>query len=156
MTDITRKIDALKRGLRTGEIVICNFDTGFKPPEMVKQRPVVVISRTSTHVRGLCTIVPLSTTPPPKVFPWHVPMSSNPLRGCLPSDHIFCSDRQIWAKCDMIITLGFERITRPHRRIEGRRDYAGVRVSAPDLDAIFAGVRSYLPAARTGNQVGEM
>lgn len=82
-------------------------------------------------------------------------MSSNPLLECLPPDHIFCSDRQVWAKCDMIITLGFERITRPHRRIEGKRDYTGVRVSATDLDAIFAGVRSYLPAARIENQGDE-
>ncbi|TAM88997.1 MAG: hypothetical protein EPN41_04700 [Candidimonas sp.] len=69
MMDITRKIDALRKGLRTGEIVICNFDTGFRVPEMVKQRPVVVISKTSTHARGLCTVVPLSTTLPVPMFP---------------------------------------------------------------------------------------
>ena len=27
-----------------GDIVICDYATGFKPPEMVKVRPVVVIS----------------------------------------------------------------------------------------------------------------
>ena len=144
----TRKIDALRRGLRTGEVVICNFDTGFRPPEMAKTRPVIVISKASTHIRGLCTIVPLSTTCPAPLFPWHVLLSSNPLLGHMPADHTFCTDQPIWAKCDMIITLGFERITRPHRRVEGRRDYPAVRVASDDLAAVFDGVRAYLPGGR--------
>ena len=35
---------ALKYPPRPGTLWMCDFDTGFKPPEMVKKRPVVVIS----------------------------------------------------------------------------------------------------------------
>ena len=53
---------ALKYPPKVGTLWICDFNTGFKPPEMIKRRPVVVISpRRSTE---LCTIVPLSTTVP--------------------------------------------------------------------------------------------
>jgi len=52
----------------------------------------------------------------------------------------------VWAKCDMLYTVAFERVTRIHRRINGKRDYLGMRVSAQDLDAIIKGVHAYLPA----------
>ncbi len=63
---------------RPGEIVICDFSTGFRPPEMVKVRPVVVISprrRTSQ----LVTVVPLSTTPPDPVEPLALPVAAGGL-----------------------------------------------------------------------------
>jgi len=138
------KVDALKHGLRTGEVLICNFDTGFRVPEMVKQRPVVVVSRTSTHWRGLCTVVPFSTTDPIPRMPWHVSMS-NPLYGHLPEHHVFGGSGLVWAKCDMLYTVAFERVTRVHRRVNGKRDYLGVRVSAADLDGIIRGVHAYFP-----------
>jgi len=139
-------MDALKRGLRTGEVLICNFDTGFKVPEMVKQRPVVVVSKTSTHWRGLCTVVPFSTTEPKPTLPWHVLVLNNPLHGHLPPNHPFGRVTISWVKCDMLCTVAFERLTRVHRRVNGKRDYAGVRVSAHDLDDIIKGVHAYLPA----------
>ena len=40
---------------------MCDFRTGFKPPEMVKMRPVVVVSGKRT---GVGTVVPLSATAP--------------------------------------------------------------------------------------------
>jgi hypothetical protein len=48
----------------TGTILICDF-TGMKEPEMVKRRPVVVISPKIAVRRGLCTVLGLSTVPPP-------------------------------------------------------------------------------------------
>jgi len=35
---------ALQFSPAPGAIVICDYSTGFRPPEMVKVRPVVVIS----------------------------------------------------------------------------------------------------------------
>ena len=46
---------------RLGQVLYCDFKTGFRPPEMVKARPVVVLSR---NHHELCTVVPLSGTEP--------------------------------------------------------------------------------------------
>ena len=46
-------------------ILLCDYSTGFREPEMVKRRPVVVVSHRLPRRDGLCTVVPLSTTPPP-------------------------------------------------------------------------------------------
>jgi len=145
----TSKTQALKQGLRTGEVLICDFDTGFIPPEIVKRRPVVVISKTSSHWRGLCTVVPLSTSPPQRPLPWHVLLADNPLYGHLPEQHPFGHQTVSWAKCDLIYTVCFERITRIHRRVNGKRSYIGVKVPATELDAILKGVYHYLPACRS-------
>lgn len=147
MVDQAKKEDALKLYLKTGEVVICNYNTGFIVPEMVKTRPVVVISKSSTHGRGLCTVVPLSTTPPKKVEAWHVHLQ-NVLRRLYPYSHAFGQSSNMWAKCDMIATVSFCRITRPHNNQDGRRAYAPIRLSDADLDAVFVGVRSYLPSAK--------
>jgi len=145
MSSSPAKVDVLKHSLRTGEVLICDFDTGFRVPEMVKRRPVVVVSKTSTHGRGLCTVVPFSTTEPNPQMPWHV-FIFNPLDGHLPRHHPFGHPGLVWAKCDMLYTVAFERVTRVHRRINGKRDYLGVRVSARDLDDILNGVYAYLPS----------
>lgn len=83
VVDPNKKKPALQMHLKTGEIVICNFDTGFVPPEMVKARPALVFSKSSTLWRGLCSVVPFSTTPPDRIEPWHV-LVKNPLHGYLP------------------------------------------------------------------------
>ncbi|WP_350029107.1 type II toxin-antitoxin system PemK/MazF family toxin, partial [Caballeronia sp. GAFFF1] len=62
-------------------MLMCDFSRGFVPPEMVKKRAVVVISRSETHGRRLCTVVPLSTTAPAPALAWHVLLTQNPLPG---------------------------------------------------------------------------
>ncbi|WP_198669160.1 type II toxin-antitoxin system PemK/MazF family toxin [Elioraea thermophila] len=52
-----------------GTILLCDDDTGFRPPEMVKRRPVVVVSPRLPHRDGLATVVPLSTTAPREPVP---------------------------------------------------------------------------------------
>jgi len=51
-------------------VLMCDF-TGFKPPEMVKQRPVVVVSPRYRRHTGVCLVVPLSTVAPPEIEPHH-------------------------------------------------------------------------------------
>ena len=53
---------------RAGDIFICDLG-GFKPPEMDKVRPVIVVSPKLPHRGELVTIVPLSTTAPHTVYP---------------------------------------------------------------------------------------
>ena len=55
---------------KPGTLLVCDFGTGFKMPEMVKKRPVVVISPRRRRSR-LCTVVPLSTTAPNPVERFH-------------------------------------------------------------------------------------
>lgn len=53
-----------------GLILKCDF-FGFEVPEMVKTRPVIVISPRARHGANICTIVPLSTTEPKVIQKWH-------------------------------------------------------------------------------------
>ncbi len=58
---LTPTVPTLSTHPQVGSTLICNYGTGFVAPEMVKRRPVVVISRLRRRA-DLCTVVPLSTT----------------------------------------------------------------------------------------------
>lgn len=64
-----------------GTLLLCDFGSGFKPPEMVKRRLVVVISPRIKARPGLCTVVALSTTLPKPV--WPTTLSSTSAPACL-------------------------------------------------------------------------
>ncbi len=114
---------------RPGTVLMCDFSTGFKPPEMVKNRPVVVVSR--KH-RDLATVVPLSTTEPIPLEKRHHELQDAslppPLRG-----------KRCWAKCDLVTTVALWRLDRvrggKHPRT-GKRTYYSHQVSPQDLKAI--------------------
>lgn len=108
---------------------MCDFDTGFMPPEMVKYRPVVVISPQPGWMSGLCTIVPLSTTSPIPVKPFHHLMDER----SLPPGKL--RENATWAKCDMLYTVSLGRLSRATRR---RTTSAKFRVLDEDLNAIRA------------------
>lgn len=112
-------------------VVMCDF-VGFIAPEMVKVRPVVVLSR-HRHNRNLVTVVPLSTTEPTKIEDHHHELSTNPLPD---KPHTSC-----WAKCDMVATVSLVRLDRYQI---GRNQYVLPEVSAIDFEAIRAGVASAL------------
>lgn len=122
---------------RIGSVVICDFNRtdmpqqellvdGFEKPEMVKKRPAIVVSYDKMGGR-LCTIVPLSQTPPDKRQPWHHRLEVVPteLQG-------FGS----WAKCDMITTVAFDRLERLRVSHCGTRVYVMPRISDADLKAV--------------------
>src|SRR4051812_27745840 len=96
-----------------GDILICNFPEDFKPPEMVKDRSVIVLSPQSMNRHGLVTIVPISLTAPDPVMPWHCEISE----ACMP---IPLRDIQgtHWAKCDMVYTFSTTRL----EMVKGKRD----------------------------------
>ena len=114
---------------KPGTVLICDFDTGFKPPEIVKKRPVVVVSK-SHH--ELVTVVPLSTTEPRPLEKCHHEMQFAslpvPLRG-----------KKHWAKCDLITTVAFWRLDRVRagkHPTTGKRMYVSYVVRPEDLTAI--------------------
>lgn len=98
---------ALKFHPERGMVVICTFD-GFREPEMVKRRPVIVISPRMRHRSGLCTVVPLSTTEPQPAQPYHHRITVNPPLPA-PYDAV-----RMWVKADMLYTVGFDRLSMPH------------------------------------------
>ncbi len=71
----------------------CDFN-GMIAPEMLKRRPVIVISSPELHGDGnrLSTIVPLSTTTPDPVKPYHVLIDDMPV---LP---YFDNSKTAWVK----------------------------------------------------------
>ena len=121
-----------------GMILFCDFDTGFMPPEMVKNRPVVVISPRRRRGTGLCTVVPLSTTRPEPLEPFHHQMDPDSLPGTL-------SDRPTWAKCDVLATVSLKRMDRiKNINAEGKARYIARKVTDEDFLAIQDGVRAAL------------
>ena len=69
---------AIKEHPPIGTVLICDFQTDFRLPEMVKVRPVIVISPKIFGRPGLCTVVALSTTPPDPKMPFHAEISIVP------------------------------------------------------------------------------
>ncbi|MCC7305056.1 MAG: type II toxin-antitoxin system PemK/MazF family toxin [Alphaproteobacteria bacterium] len=115
-----------------GTILVCDFSTGFLPPEMVKRRPVVVISPRLRRRDNLCTVVPLSTSEPQHIMPYHHQLEFSPL---LPDPW---SSPKMWVKCDMISTVSFSRLNLiRNKRVRGQgRTYLKVRVPDADFEQI--------------------
>jgi len=117
-----------------GTIVICDFN-GFIVPEMVKRRPAIVVSPRLRGRTNLCTIVPLSTTPPGKVEPYHYLLRLDPPLP-RPFDATAC-----WAKGDMLYTVSYDRLNLPHERNpSGGRIYITRIIPPDDLSALRKGI----------------
>jgi uncharacterized protein YifN (PemK superfamily) len=103
-----------------GDVLMCDFD-GFRPPEMTKIRPVIIVSpRSRTSFPDAYIVVPTSTTPPASVEGWHCQLK----RRSYP-----CFDQivPIWAKCDMVTCIAARRLDRikvagSYNRVQIRRD----------------------------------
>lgn len=124
-----------------GSILRCDYQMGgFKPPEMVKARPVVVVSPRLRHRDGLCTVVPLSTTPSVHEAPYVVRLELTP-----PLPEPFVAPLA-WAKCDMLATVSFARLDmfRTPRDQYGRRKYLKRGLSPEDLERIRQGILAAL------------
>ncbi|MBI1406518.1 MAG: hypothetical protein GC145_10380 [Caulobacter sp.] len=119
-----------------GSILVCNYQTGFQEPEMVKTRLCVVITPRLRKRDGLCTVVPLSTTAPYPAEDYHCTVAferelPRPWEG-----------QEKWAKCDMLATVGFQRLSPigVGRGPGGQRKYIYPKVTADELLAIRKGV----------------
>ncbi|MBO9579866.1 MAG: type II toxin-antitoxin system PemK/MazF family toxin [Sphingobium sp.] len=103
---------------RAGEIVLCNYATGFIAPEMVKLRPVVIVSPRLRRRDNLVSVIPLSTTAPDPVDQHHCQITL-----AIPLPKPF--DTPImWAKCDMVATVALARLDRFR---DGRHAGGGAR-----------------------------
>ncbi len=111
---------------RAGEVLMCDFK-GFVPPEMVKVRPVIVVSPRLPYRADIAAIVPISLTAPKHDLPFCFKLSKNYHPEEL--DELPC-----WAKADMVMNIGTYRL---NGFKVGRRKWEYPRLSAADL----AGVR---------------
>lgn len=124
---------------KAGTIVICDYSTGFRAPEMVKRRPALIVSPRLRRREGLCTVVPLSTTAPYEVMPYHCELT--PARA-MPAPF---DAPTFWAKADMLATVGFHRLDLPRLpRADGKRQYLAIVLSDEDLERVKACVRHAL------------
>ncbi|HEY8352194.1 MAG TPA: type II toxin-antitoxin system PemK/MazF family toxin [Sphingomonadales bacterium] len=107
---------AIKYAVAPGTVLICDYRQ-FKPPEMTKERPAIVVSPRLPHRDGLCAVVPLSQSPNNRPAAWDVRVElSEPTPPPYPG-------KVFWAKCDMLFTAGFHRL----RFFKGERDQYGKR-----------------------------
>jgi uncharacterized protein YifN (PemK superfamily) len=102
----------------TGTILMCDFN-GFVEPEMVKKRPVVVLSPKIAARAQLCTVVALSMTAPHNELPFHCKIDIDPP---LPQP---LQSLGLWVKGDMIYSVSFQRLDliRTGHRLDGKRSY---------------------------------
>lgn len=121
-------------------ILLCDYSKGgFRAPEMVKRRPVVVVSPRLRHRTGLVTVVPLSTTRPERVCDHHCQIA-------LPAPLPNFPAQQVWVKADMLATVAFERLDlfRTERDQFGKRKYLQPRISEADFAQVQACIRAAL------------
>lgn len=130
---------SLKFHPEPGTILVCDF-SGLREPEMVKRRPVVVISPRLKRRDGLLTVAPLSTTEPEHIMDYHSRIELNP---ALPEPF---NASVMWVKADMIYNVCFERLEllRTKRDQTGKRKYLQYQLDEPIMreikKAVLAGL----------------
>lgn len=123
---------AIQHNPRRWDVLDCNFGECFKSPEMVKKRLVIVIAEPEEGRQGLCTVVPLSATEPEEIRPFHHEMSPY----SLPDPY---RNKTMWAKCDMVYTVGFHRLDRVKigkNRKTGKRIYHTNQIILADIQGV--------------------
>ena len=121
----------IRHPVAPGTVLLCDYSLGgFRPPEMVKRRPAVVISPRLPKREGLCTVVPLSGTPAPDGVSYQVRIT---LDEPLPEPF---GKAEWWAKADMLATVGFGRLDLFRTKCDpaaGERAFLHPRLSQTEL-----------------------
>lgn len=87
-----------------GQLLVCNFSLGFREPEIVKIRPVIVVSPKQHERRKVFTVVPISSQPPTKIKPYHLKLPNR----TVPSKKYEVA----WVKGDLVQTVALHRLDR--------------------------------------------
>lgn len=131
----------IQYALPVGTILLCDYDLGgFREPEMVKRRPAIIISPRLPYRDGLCTVVPLSGSPPKHEVPYQCRIEMDqPLPDPFPY-------KAFWAKADMLATVGFGRLDmfRTGRDQEGKRKYLQPKLNTENIQRVRQAVLSAL------------
>ena len=94
---------AIKFVPELGQVLMCDFATGFVRPEMQKIRHCVVVSPRCRRHTGCCLVVPLSTAAPRVIEPYHYRITPDKYS-------FFKAEEEIWAKADMLTHVAFTRL----------------------------------------------
>lgn len=117
-----------------GSLVMVNFEPGFVAPEMVKRRLAVVLSPAIQNRVGLCTVVPLSTTPPKagKEMPYHCEID---VSFQMPPEW---GNVTRWLKGDMVCAVGWHRVDllRLPKDRNGKRVYQTTPLPPKDFQKV--------------------
>ncbi len=89
---------------QSGQILVCHFVLGFRQPEMVKTRPVMVISPKVAPWTKLCVVVPISSKTPEPVLGHHYKLPNS----LIPGDKY----EEAWIKGDTVMAVGCHRLDR--------------------------------------------
>lgn len=109
---------------KAGTVLVCDF-RGYEAPEIIKVRPVVVISAGGFRRPGLVTVVPISARRPDPVQAIHVALEPGAVPGI--------AGVELWAKCDLVAAVSHARLDRIRL---GRGAFATGQVSPATLQAI--------------------
>ncbi|MEX6723706.1 type II toxin-antitoxin system PemK/MazF family toxin [Parapedomonas caeni] len=120
-------------------VLLCDYDMGgFRPPEMVKKRPAVVIMGRLPHRDNLHTVVPLSGTEADPRVRYHCRLAFD---QPLPAPF---AQQVWWAKADMVATVAMSRLDlfRTERDQFGKRKYlSGLKVTEAQFQQILEALR---------------
>ena len=107
-----------------GTVVICDYTTGFRPPEMVKRRLAITISPKLKRRNNLVAVIPLSETCPEPLENWH-----HQIELVIPPPW---GDGPRWAACDMLATVCYDRLNLPYTKhpVTGSRKYNQIELAA--------------------------
>lgn len=117
---------------KKGTVLMCDF-RGNEIPEIIKKRPVVIITPRLPYRENLATVVPLSTTPPLHDVPYVVKLAE-----------YYGNDQlkpQQYAKCDLVCSVSFKRLDRIKI---GYRKYITPTLSDDDFKLVIQGVKKAL------------
>lgn len=110
-----------------GTIVRVDLSEGFREPEIGKRRPAVILSPPIPGRPLMCSIVPLSTTPPRKIMAHHMKIVFSPP---LPRPY---DSPVAWLKGDIVLTVGFHRLRLLFQKWDSGQRVYDVRVLEPDI-----------------------
>lgn len=120
-----------------GTVLVCDFSTGFRPPEMIERRPCIVISHRRTN-RGLCVVVPISSRQSTNREAVVVPM---------PMAKYSFLRKDGWAKCHAVATVATSRLYMMRDPATGRGlDTRTTMLDDDDLAAVRVGVAQFIGA----------
>ena len=105
-----------------GTIVRVDLAEGFRAPEIGKRRPAIVLSPPIPGRPLMCTVVPLSTSPPKPRLPHHLLIELDP-----PLPYPYDSP-EMWVKGDIVLTVAFHRLRLLFSRFDAGQRVYDVRV----------------------------
>ena len=127
---------AIQFAVGPGTILLCDYSTGFREPEMVKRRPVIVVSPRLPNRDSLCAVVPLSLTRPDRPQNYHCEIALDPL---LPAPF---DSATAWVKGDMIATVCFNRLDlfQTKRDQTGKRKYLHPKLNPDQMKTVHSAI----------------